>query len=164
MNPREIVFVVVVTIAVFAVTFWILRSVRGKGTREDFSVDAAALMGHRIILGDGGDKVIARVLGYNTGIRHVGTNLWSMKVDQPDDVLIEWIPNPERGSGGKLLIAHAVDKDGVPTGYRQWRKLLDTISTFSGESLVMTDRSIGAPLVKSDLVVEGREVWLRSKD
>ncbi len=158
------VILALVVLVVFGLTLWILRSIRGKGSARDFSVEAPALMGHRVILGDGGDKVIGRVLGYNKNVQHVGTNLWTLKADEPDDVFIEWIPNPERGSGGRLLVARAVDKDGVPSGYREWRRLLDVITQYAGESLVMTDRAIGSPLEKSDTAVDGRVVWVRTKD
>lgn len=164
LSPQEIFIVALVALIVFAITWWILRSVRGKGTSQDFSVEAASLLGHRIILGDGGDKVVGRVLGYNKGVKQVGTNLWTLKAVEPDDVLIEWIPNPARGSGGRLLVAHAVDRDGVPAGHKEWRKLVDVATTYSGESLVMTDRAIGAPLAKSDTLVDGRVVWVRTKD
>ena len=161
---KELLIVALVALVIFGATWWILKSVRGKGSAQDFSLEAAALMGHRVILGDGGDKVIGRVLGYNKNVQHVGTNLWTLKADEPEDVLIEWIPNPARGSGGRLLVARAVDKDGVPAGHREWRRLLDVITQYSGESRVMTDRAIGAPLAKSDSTVDGRVVWVRTKD
>ena len=164
MEPRLIIFTVFIAIIVLAVTIWIMRSVRGQGTSADFSTEAAALLGHRMILGDGGDKVIERVFSYNKDLVLVDTNTWIMKVEEPDDVILRWVPNPERGSGGKIMVVRAVDRDGVPAGSKKWRKLLDTMSTFSGESLVMTDRAIGGPLVKSDEIVNGRQVWAASRD